>query len=112
MKRYATEARLGHKPTVQDIARIHNGGPNGYKLAATVGYWNLVKAELETKKDVCKAVKDGTAVITFPWAQPDFNLILREKQFKNYSIVKAPSNETKNEKMKTQEQFICNALFV
>ena len=46
MKRYATEARLGHKPTVQDIARIHNGGPNGHTLAATVEYWNLVKAQL------------------------------------------------------------------
>jgi len=41
--RYATEARLGHKPTYEDLARIHNGGPNGYKKSATIGYWNKVK---------------------------------------------------------------------
>jgi len=29
MSRYATAGRLGHKPTAEDIARIHNGGPYG-----------------------------------------------------------------------------------
>ena len=46
MKRYATIKRLGHAPTAEDIARIHNGGPNGYRKAATDGYWAKVKAEL------------------------------------------------------------------
>lgn len=35
MQRYATVKRLGRVPTVEDIARIHNGGPNGYKKTAT-----------------------------------------------------------------------------
>lgn len=35
---YATEKRLGHKPTPQEIARIWNGGPNGHKTKATDRY--------------------------------------------------------------------------
>lgn len=40
---YATEKRLGRAPTDQDKARIWNGGPNGYRLAATLVYWAKVK---------------------------------------------------------------------
>jgi len=43
MARYATKKRLGRKPTLQDIARIHNGGPNGYKKDSTLRYWKIVK---------------------------------------------------------------------
>lgn len=43
LKRYATVARLGHLPTQQDCARIHNGGPNGYRKATTVEYWEKVE---------------------------------------------------------------------
>ena len=43
MARYATEERLGRKPTIEDIARIHNGGPNGYKKTATDKYWKKVQ---------------------------------------------------------------------
>jgi len=46
MDRYATEKRLGRIVTIEDIARIHNGGPNGYKKDATLKYWRKVKAEL------------------------------------------------------------------
>lgn len=46
MSRYATEDRLGRTPTAEDIARIHNGGPNGYRKVATDDYWAKVKAEL------------------------------------------------------------------
>ena len=46
MARYATQKRLGRSPTYEDIARIHNGGPNGFKKAATDGYWLKVKKEL------------------------------------------------------------------
>ncbi len=38
MDRYAVKRRLGRVPTPVDIARIHNGGPNGYKKKATLGY--------------------------------------------------------------------------
>lgn len=46
MDRYATERRLGHKATPEDIARIHNGGPDGYKKDSTLKYWNDVKGSL------------------------------------------------------------------
>lgn len=47
LHRYATENRLGRRPTIEDYARIWNGGPNGYEKQATVKYWNKVKKELE-----------------------------------------------------------------
>lgn len=43
MDRYATAERLGHEPTIEDIARIHNGGPDGYKKSSTDKYWEKVK---------------------------------------------------------------------
>ncbi len=46
MQRYATERRIGRAVTAQDIARIHNGGPNGYKRKSTLGYWAKVRKEL------------------------------------------------------------------
>ena len=45
-KRYATEKRLGRKVTDEDRARIHNGGPNGYKKSCTIDYWSKVEREL------------------------------------------------------------------
>jgi soluble lytic murein transglycosylase-like protein len=46
MDRYATEARLGRPVMAEDIARIHNGGPNGYKKTATDQYCVKVRAEI------------------------------------------------------------------
>jgi soluble lytic murein transglycosylase-like protein len=46
MDRYATEKRLGRTVTIGDIARIHNGGPAGYKKKSTLKYWDKVEAEL------------------------------------------------------------------
>lgn len=40
MTRFATRKRLGRVPTAEDIARIHNGGPTGYKSDATHAYWH------------------------------------------------------------------------
>lgn len=40
---YATEKRLGRPPTIEDMARIWNGGPNGWKKTATLKYWVKVK---------------------------------------------------------------------
>ena len=42
--RYATERRLGRTPTDIDKARIWNGGPNGDKKSATLGYAEKVRA--------------------------------------------------------------------
>jgi hypothetical protein len=44
---YATERRLGRKPTMEDAARIWNGGPNGYKKDATNKYWQKVAKALK-----------------------------------------------------------------
>lgn len=49
MDRYATEEQIGRPVTFEDIARIHNGGPNGYKKKSTIPYWNKVKC-LMTKQ--------------------------------------------------------------
>jgi len=38
MGRYATVKRLGHTPTNEDYARIHNGGPNGWRRDSTKAY--------------------------------------------------------------------------
>ena len=43
MARYATEERIGRPVTVEDICRIHNGGPNGYKKSSTDAYWAKCK---------------------------------------------------------------------
>ena len=48
MARYATSKRLGHFPTNEDFARIHNGGPNGWKMSSTLGYWHKVEAVLNS----------------------------------------------------------------
>ena len=50
MNRYATEARLGHVPTDEDIARMHVGGLYGYKRDSTLSYWDKVKSNLNNKR--------------------------------------------------------------
>ena len=40
---YATDWRIGRPPTFEDMARIHNGGPNGYKKESTKKYWHKVQ---------------------------------------------------------------------
>tara|TARA_Y100001937_G_scaffold127742_1_gene200952 strand:- start:1141 stop:1563 length:423 start_codon:yes stop_codon:yes gene_type:complete len=42
-ERYATLKRLGRNPTDEDRARIHNGGPNGYKKDSTLKYWRKIQ---------------------------------------------------------------------
>ena len=46
MDRYATVAQLGRTATNEDIARIHNGGPNGFRKSSTLKYWKKVQAYL------------------------------------------------------------------
>jgi len=48
MDRYATKERLGRTPTVEDIVRIHNGGPNGYKKDSTLPYLTKFNNQLDT----------------------------------------------------------------
>ena len=45
LNRYAPEGA-----SWETLARIHNGGPKGYKIKATEPYWQKVKRELEKQK--------------------------------------------------------------
>lgn len=48
MTRYAKEKWTDPKKfDAEHVARIHNGGPKGYKKKATIKYWNKVKKELK-----------------------------------------------------------------
>jgi hypothetical protein len=46
LNHYASPKRLGRTASLQDYARIWNGGPSGHKKAATLGYWAKVQKEL------------------------------------------------------------------
>ena len=50
MGRYATPQRLGGQPTDEEIARIHNGGPNGFRRNTTLPYWVRVMTELARQR--------------------------------------------------------------
>lgn len=43
---YCTPRRLGRTPTLEDAARIWNGGPTGWKKNSTKSYWHKVRAAL------------------------------------------------------------------
>jgi hypothetical protein len=43
---YATSERLGREPTWEDMARIHSGGPDGWKNPSTKAYWRRVRGKL------------------------------------------------------------------
>ncbi len=47
LDRYATAKRLGREPTYEDMARIWNGGPTGYKRDSTLKYWSKVQKYLK-----------------------------------------------------------------
>lgn len=38
------------KPSFEVLARIWNGGPNGWKKHSTVKYWKKVSAEMKKRK--------------------------------------------------------------
>jgi soluble lytic murein transglycosylase-like protein len=41
LRRYAP-----NHATLEQLARVHNGGPNGHHKSATVKYWNKIKKEM------------------------------------------------------------------
>jgi hypothetical protein len=43
---WATPELLGHVPTLEDLARIHNGGPDGWSEHCTDRYWSEVRSHL------------------------------------------------------------------
>ena len=44
---YCTKERIGRNPTLEDAARIHNGGPNGFKKISTEEYWKKIERNLK-----------------------------------------------------------------
>jgi hypothetical protein len=46
LSHYGTEKRLGREPTVQDLCRIHSGGPDGWKQECTLAYWSICLKDL------------------------------------------------------------------
>lgn len=51
---YATPKQLGKEPTLEDMARIWNGGPGGWKRSDTLGYWSKVKRQMQ-KIEIARA---------------------------------------------------------
>lgn len=47
---YARPDRIGRAVTDEDRARIWNGGPNGYKIAATLTYWDQIQSKAKLLK--------------------------------------------------------------
>ena len=48
LSHYGTYRRLNRYPTLDDFARIHNGGPDGWKKESTKAYCLKVKASLKS----------------------------------------------------------------
>ena len=42
--------KTGMKPTAETLARIHNGGPDGWRKPATLGYWRKVQKAMEERE--------------------------------------------------------------
>ncbi len=53
-KIHVTRARLGREPTLQDYARVLNGGPKGWQRSCTKGYWVDVERIMKKLKSKMK----------------------------------------------------------
>ena len=62
MSRYAMEQTLGRTVTNEDIARIHNGGPNGWNNPNTQGYWTKISNQLSRSCAGMDILYDGMAM--------------------------------------------------
>ena len=49
LSHYATKERLRREPSLEDLARIWNGGPDGYQKDGTKAYWVKVRTAMETR---------------------------------------------------------------
>ncbi len=47
LEMYGTPQTFKREPRLEDLARIWNGGPSGWKSNATLGYWSKVKKNLK-----------------------------------------------------------------
>ena len=58
-KNYTLET--GKKPSYQTLARIWNGGPEGYKNSKTKKYWKKVKTHLKKRRLMIKKMNQALA---------------------------------------------------
>ncbi len=74
---YATQQQLRKEPTLQDMARIWNGGPNGWKNKNTTAYWAKVSHQLQKIEFAkAKSVATSTAIAsTKPVSKPSTALL-------------------------------------
>ena len=56
VRHYATRSRLHHEPTLEDMARIHAGGPDGWRDPDTKKYWRKVARELRARQTELRAM--------------------------------------------------------
>lgn len=54
LERYATKKALGREPSFEDMARIWNGGPSGWRKQSTLGYWSKVQKVLQKQNQLAK----------------------------------------------------------
>ena len=57
-KRHCPEALRARD--FEKLARIHNGGPNGHKKAATFSYWRMVQGILKSEQFAARTKARGT----------------------------------------------------
>jgi len=58
LSHYATRERLGYEPRMEDMARIWNGGPNGWRKDSTRDYWRKVQSVLTAGRRVQTGLDD------------------------------------------------------
>jgi len=60
LRHYGTRYRrlTGKEPTFEVLARIHNGGPDGWKNPATVRYWKKVRDVLCSRRNSAKDAEE------------------------------------------------------
>lgn len=61
LEHYATPARLGRDPTMEDMARIWVGGPDGWRKPTTLPYWHKVLRTLAQRGQPDLAAHDTSA---------------------------------------------------
>ena len=83
MNRYAGSAWQSQSAfNPEFVARIHNGGPKGYKKTATVKYWKKVKILLDRKGAPCYTIRMNKPDLNKPVFQlvPDLVQRIDNKQ--------------------------------
>ena len=66
MDRYTIETRLGHPATDEDMARIHNGGPNGYSKMKSIKLSRVSVISVTSRPFLASSCLETTRGSTLP----------------------------------------------